>query len=135
MGYSGHEFDLEPTVIATVLGAKIIERHITLSHDMWGTDQKASLEVHAMDILAKRIKSIDNILGSSEKIVTESEKPAKEKLDPDKTNASYLLGVSGLVTIGHGSSSAEAVKNGILYTQRSAEKGFINKFSNTISEL
>ena len=62
-------------------------------------------------------------------------KPAKEKLDPDKTNASYLLGVSGLVTIGHGSSSAEAVKNGILYTHRSAKKGFINKFSNTISEL
>ena len=62
-------------------------------------------------------------------------KPAKEKLDADKTNASYLLGISGLVTIGHGSSSAEAVKNGILYTQRSAEKGFINKFSNTISEL
>tara|TARA_Y100000741_G_scaffold336923_1_gene295886 strand:+ start:1185 stop:2156 length:972 start_codon:yes stop_codon:yes gene_type:complete len=67
--------------------------------------------------------------------VKKAMKPAKEKLDPDKTNASYLLGVSGLVTIGHGSSSAEAVKNGILYTQRSAEKGFINKFSNTISEL
>ena len=67
--------------------------------------------------------------------VKKAMKPAKEKLDPDKTNASYLLGVSGLVTIGHGSSSAEAVKNGILYTQRSAEKNFINKFSNTISEL
>ena len=67
--------------------------------------------------------------------VKKAMKPAKDKLDPDKTNASYLLGVSGLVTIGHGSSSAEAVKNGILYTYRSAEKGFINKFSNTISEL
>ena len=67
--------------------------------------------------------------------VKKAMKPAKDKLDPDKTNASYLLGVNGLVTIGHGSSSAEAVKNGILYTYRSAEKGFINKFSNTISEL
>jgi len=80
VGYSGHEYDLEPTVIAIVLGAKIIERHITLSHDMWGTDQKASLEVHAMDLLAKRIKSVENILGNSEKVVTESEKKVRDKL-------------------------------------------------------
>jgi len=80
VGYSGHEYDLEPTVIATVLGAKIIERHVTLSHDMWGTDHRASLEVHAINMLSKRIKSIENILGNSKKIVTESEKPVREKL-------------------------------------------------------
>ena len=62
-------------------------------------------------------------------------KPAKDKLDPDKTNASYLLGVNGLVTIGHGSSTAEGVRNAIIYTNTSSEKGFINKFTNTISEL
>ena len=62
-------------------------------------------------------------------------KPVKDKLDPDKTNASYLLGVNGLVTIGHGSSTAEGVKNAIIYTNKSAEKGFINKFTNAISEL
>ena len=32
VGYSGHEQDLEPSVVAAVMGAKIIERHITLSH-------------------------------------------------------------------------------------------------------
>ncbi len=62
-------------------------------------------------------------------------KPAGDKLNPDKTNASYLLGVNGLVTIGHGSSTAEGVKNAILYTSRSAERGFINKFSSAITEL
>tara|TARA_B100001250_G_scaffold132579_1_gene113229 strand:+ start:57 stop:1028 length:972 start_codon:yes stop_codon:yes gene_type:complete len=62
-------------------------------------------------------------------------KPARDKLNPDKTNASYLLGVNGLVTIGHGSSTAEGVKNAILYTSRSAERGFINNFANTIDEL
>ena len=72
VGYSGHEYDLEPTVIAVALGAKIIERHITLSHEMWGTDQKASLEVHGMDIL--------QILGDGEKTVTKSELPIKNKL-------------------------------------------------------
>ena len=51
VGYSGHEYDLEPSVLAAALGAQIIERHITIDHDMWGTDQKSSLEVHAMDLL------------------------------------------------------------------------------------
>jgi len=80
IGYSGHEEDLEPTVIAAVLGAKVIERHITLSHDMWGTDQKASLEVVAMDMLYKRIKDIDLIIGSNKKIVTEREMKVRRKL-------------------------------------------------------
>ena len=80
VGYSGHEEDLEPTVLAIALGAKVIERHITLSHDMWGTDQKASLEVHAMHMLKKRCKDVDIILGSSEKVVTESEIPIRKKL-------------------------------------------------------
>jgi len=80
IGYSGHEDDLEPTVYATVLGVRIIERHITLDHDMWGTDQKSSLEVIAMDMLKKRIKNIDGILGNGEKRITEKEKAIKEKL-------------------------------------------------------
>ena len=43
VGYSGHEIDLEPSVVAVSLGAKVIERHVTLDHNMWGTDQAASL--------------------------------------------------------------------------------------------
>ena len=51
IGYSGHEYDLEPSILAMALGAEIIERHITLDHRMWGTDQSSSLEVHAMNLL------------------------------------------------------------------------------------
>ena len=80
IGYSGHEFDLEPTVIAVALGAKVIERHITLSHNLWGTDQKSSLEVHAMDLLKKRANDASMMLGSSIKEVTPSEIPIREKL-------------------------------------------------------
>ncbi len=80
IGYSGHEQDLEPSVVAAVLGAKVIERHITLSHDMWGTDQKASLEVVAMDMLYKRIKNINIMMGSGEKTVTKSEVAVRKKL-------------------------------------------------------
>ena len=66
--------------MAVSLGAKIIERHVTLDHRMWGTDQKSSLEVHAMDLLKKRLKDINQMIGSPEKIITESEKIALKKL-------------------------------------------------------
>ncbi len=80
IGYSGHEKDLEPTVLAISLGAKVVERHITLSHDMWGTDQGSSLEVLAMDMLKKRSKDIRIILGSEKKTITKSEIPIRLKL-------------------------------------------------------
>jgi len=80
VGYSGHEYDLDPSIIAVALGAQILERHITLDHNMWGTDHSSSLEVHAMDLLRKRILDISNILGNTEKIITKSEIPVMEKL-------------------------------------------------------
>ena len=80
IGYSGHEYDLEPSVIAVALGAQIIERHITIDHTMWGTDHKSSLEVHAMDLLNKRISDINTMLGSTEKTITDSEKNVLKKL-------------------------------------------------------
>tara|TARA_B100001175_G_scaffold76821_1_gene64179 strand:- start:5599 stop:6447 length:849 start_codon:yes stop_codon:yes gene_type:complete len=80
VGYSGHEPDLEPTVIAVSLGAMVIERHITISHNLWGTDQGASLEISGMDILIKRCQDITLMRGSYDKIVTESELPIRTKL-------------------------------------------------------
>jgi N-acetylneuraminate synthase len=83
IGYSGHEYDLEPTVIAVALGAIIIERHITLDHKMWGTDHKSSLEVSAMDLLKRRVENVSNILGESKKYITNSELDVIKKLRPD----------------------------------------------------
>jgi len=80
IGYSGHEYGLEPTVFATILGAKVIERHITLDHAMWGTDQSSSLEIAGIDTLKKRIKDINLILGDGKKIVTENERAIRKKL-------------------------------------------------------
>jgi N-acetylneuraminate synthase len=80
VGYSGHEPDLEPTVIAVSLGAQIIERHITLSHELWGTDQKSSLEVMGMDQLRKRCIDVKDMFGSNDKKVTQSEVSIRKKL-------------------------------------------------------
>jgi len=80
VGYSGHEFDLQPSVIATVLGAKVIERHITLDHGMWGSDHFASLEIEGMLKLKRRINDVKNILGDGIKKVTPGESEIRKKL-------------------------------------------------------
>ena len=80
IGYSGHEIDLEACMVAVTLGATVIERHITLDHNMWGTDQKSSLEVVAMDMLKKRCNNIQTMLGQYDRTVSESEKEIRKKL-------------------------------------------------------
>jgi len=80
VGYSGHEYDLEASVFSALLGAQALERHVTIDHTMWGTDQAASLEVTGMDILRKRIEAIPVILGSEKKEITESEIAIRKKL-------------------------------------------------------
>ena len=47
---------------------------------MWGTDHESSLEVHAMDMLKKRADKILPMLGSSEKVLMNSEKEIRKKL-------------------------------------------------------
>lgn len=80
VGYSGHEQNLEPTVAAVTLGADIVERHVTLSHNMWGTDQKASLEINAMYMLYHRCIDIKTMLGDGEKKLEEDEMNVRKKL-------------------------------------------------------
>jgi len=80
IGYSGHEEDVEPSVIAATLGAEIIERHITIDRNLWGTDQKNSLELNGMFTLKKRCEAINKVMGTPIKKVQDSEIPFMKKL-------------------------------------------------------
>jgi N-acetylneuraminate synthase len=80
VGYSGHEFDLQPSVVAAALGAKVIERHITLDHKMWGSDHFASLEIEGMIKLKRRVNDVKNIMGDGIKKVTDGESKIRKKL-------------------------------------------------------
>jgi N-acetylneuraminate synthase len=80
VGYSGHEYGLDPTTIAVALGARVVERHVTLDRFMWGTDQLASVEPQGMDKLFKQVRSMDAMLGDGVKRIYESEIPIREKL-------------------------------------------------------
>lgn len=63
VGYSGHEFGLTTTIAAAVLGARWIERHITLDRTLWGSDQMASVEPQGLIKLVKSLRDIERSRG------------------------------------------------------------------------
>ncbi len=81
VGYSGHETGsyLIP-VLAVILGATSIERHITLDRSMYGSDQSASLELHGLTRMIRDVRGIHSILGDGKKRIWDSELPAQKKL-------------------------------------------------------
>jgi N-acetylneuraminate synthase len=80
IGYSGHEVGLQTSYAAVVLGACMIERHITLDRTMWGTDQAASVEPHGFIRLIRDIRVIEKALGDGKKQVYPSEMAVRKKL-------------------------------------------------------
>ena len=81
VGYSGHETSgYLVCVSAVILGAKSIERHITLDRSMYGSDQAASLEPIGLKRVVNDIRRIEAILGDGEKRVWSSEIPVMKKL-------------------------------------------------------
>lgn len=80
IGYSGHEIGLSTTIAAATLGACVIERHITLSHAMWGSDQAASIEPQGFQRMIRDIRVIETAMGDGVIKIYESEKPIIEKL-------------------------------------------------------
>jgi len=80
VGYSGHEVGLSTSFAAAVLGACVIERHITLDRAMWGSDQPASIEPQGFNRLVRDIRVWEEAKGDGIKHVYDSELPILEKL-------------------------------------------------------
>jgi N-acetylneuraminate synthase len=80
VGYSGHETGISSSVAAVVLGASMVERHLTLDRAMWGSDQAASLEPNGMQRLLRDIRLVETALGDGHKRLLDREKPIMEKL-------------------------------------------------------
>ena len=80
IGYSGHEVGLQTTCAAVVLGACLVERHITLDRAMWGSDHAASVEPSGFMRLVRDIRVIEAALGDGKKRVYDSELPGMKKL-------------------------------------------------------
>jgi N-acetylneuraminate synthase len=73
-GYSGHETGVATSVVAAALGARWIERHVTLDRASYGADQAASLEPEGIRRLVRDIRSVGEALGESDPALVGDEK-------------------------------------------------------------
>ena len=80
VGYSGHEIDIFPTLMAVSRGATIVERHFTLDKAMKGGDHAASLTPAEFKEMVDGIRRVERILGKKEKKIIEELIPLREKL-------------------------------------------------------
>ena len=80
VGYSGHEVGLAVSYAATALGITSLERHITLSRAMYGSDQAASVEPSGLRMLVGAIRKIEKAMGNGVISLLESEIPIAKKL-------------------------------------------------------
>ena len=64
IGYSDHTNGIDSCVAAAALGAKIIEKHITLNKNLKVPDQKVSCNPFEFKILVKKIRYIEKIMGN-----------------------------------------------------------------------
>tara|TARA_Y100000741_G_C18220601_1_gene545667 strand:- start:218 stop:1213 length:996 start_codon:yes stop_codon:yes gene_type:complete len=91
IGFSDHSDGINAPVIATALGAEIIEKHLTLNRNMSGPDHKASINPYQFKNMVDQIRLTEKMLGDGKKIPTKNElknKPFARKSLVAKINIS-----------------------------------------------
>jgi len=81
IGYSDHTIGISAPVIAVGMGAKIIEKHITLDRSMKGTDQAGSLGIDGMNRMIRDIRIAEKFMGQESIFIDESTTSARIKLE------------------------------------------------------
>ncbi len=81
VGYSSHERGLQISIASVAMGITSLERHVSLDPlNMFGSDQSSSVQPTGVLRLARDVRIIESALIYSDKCITESEKPIREKL-------------------------------------------------------
>lgn len=73
VGYSDHTQGVEVSLAAVAMGAKVIEKHFTLDHNMPGPDHKASLDPQELMTMIQGIRKVERVKGCEIKKPTVSE--------------------------------------------------------------
>lgn len=81
IGYSDHTIGISTPVAAVAMGAKIIEKHITLDRRMKGTDQAGSLGPDGVHRMVRDIRILDQSMGIEDIFIVPETAGAKEKLE------------------------------------------------------
>jgi N,N'-diacetyllegionaminate synthase len=74
IGYSDHTQGIEIAVAAAAIGARVIEKHFTLSRKLKGPDHAASLEPRELAAMVRAIRNVEAALGDGIKRPSPSEK-------------------------------------------------------------
>jgi N-acetylneuraminate synthase len=73
VGFSDHTLGDEVAVAATVLGASVIEKHITLDSEKIGMDNQMAMEADEFKTFVKKCKTIGFALGGEERHLSQEE--------------------------------------------------------------
>lgn len=80
IGFSSHCTSILPIIVANMLGADIIEAHITYDKLAEGTDHKCSLDIGDLSVLKSKMQRIEKMLGNEYTTCYNSEKAVQSKL-------------------------------------------------------
>lgn len=80
IGYSDHSIGIAVPAVSVALGAAIIEKHITLSRTMKGSDHVGSLEPEGLWRVVRDIRNVQNSLGRKTKQLHPAVQAMREKL-------------------------------------------------------
>jgi N-acetylneuraminate synthase len=80
VGYSGHEVGLAISYAAAAMGITSLERHVTISRAMYGSDQPASVEPAGLRQLIGAVRKIEKAMGDGRVEVNEKEKSIAKNL-------------------------------------------------------
>ena len=80
VGFSDHSLSLVAGAVAVSLGAKVIEKHITLDKNLEGPDHKASMEPDEFNIYVKNIRETEKILGNKKRNLSKNESDVKKTM-------------------------------------------------------
>ncbi len=81
IGYSDHTIGISAPVVSVAMGAKIIEKHITIDRNMKGTDQAGSLGPDGVSRMIRDIRITEMSLGKENIFIDECVTEAKKKLE------------------------------------------------------
>lgn len=81
VGYSDHTIGISVPVAAVALGARIIEKHVTIDRRMKGTDQAGSLGPDGVNRMIRDIRLMERSIGVNEMLEKEEVSIARNKLE------------------------------------------------------
>ncbi len=80
VGFSDHSTGIVSSVGAVALGAKVIEKHITMDRKMKGPDHAFALEPDEMIQLVEAIREVETSLGSTQRMLSKDELEARKMI-------------------------------------------------------